>query len=84
MINTEVEKAAKNDEYECIGVSNEDVIYILNLLRECGYTLKENHSPISTDGSNTWSTVGVSRDIIEASFKALIDSIEYKLLKGDK
>ncbi|MBR6288012.1 MAG: citramalate synthase, partial [Acholeplasmatales bacterium] len=38
----------------------------------------------STDGSNTWSTVGVSRDIIEASFKALIDSIEYKLLKGDK
>ncbi len=53
MINTEVEKAAKNDEYECIGVSNEDVIYILNLLRECGYTLKENHSPISTDGSNT-------------------------------
>ncbi|MCR4898726.1 MAG: citramalate synthase, partial [Acholeplasmatales bacterium] len=35
----------------------------------------------STDGEYTWSTVGVSRDIIEASFKALIDSIEYKLLK---
>jgi hypothetical protein len=25
--------------------------------------------------------VGVSKDIIEASFKALIDSIEYKLFK---
>jgi len=35
----------------------------------------------STDGVRSWSTVGVSRDIIEASFEALIDSIEYKLLK---
>ena len=35
----------------------------------------------STDGKLTWSTVGVSRDIIEASFKALIDSIEYRLFK---
>lgn len=35
----------------------------------------------STDGQKTWSTVGVSKDIIEASFKALIDSIEYKLFK---
>ena len=38
----------------------------------------------STDGKNSWSTVGVSRDIIEASFKALIDSIEYKLFKENK
>ena len=35
----------------------------------------------STDGNSSWSTVGVSKDIIEASFKALIDSIEYKLFK---
>lgn len=35
----------------------------------------------STDGLQSWSTVGVSRDIIEASFKALIDAIEYKLYK---
>lgn len=34
----------------------------------------------STDGKNTWTTVGVSGDIIEASFRALADSIEYKLL----
>jgi len=33
----------------------------------------------STDGDSMWSTVGVSVDIIEASWKALVDSIEYKL-----
>jgi len=35
----------------------------------------------STDGESMWSTVGVSTDIIEASWRALVDSIEYKLLK---
>ena len=36
----------------------------------------------STDGVNTWSTLGVSEDIIDASRAALVDSIEYKLI-GD-
>tara|TARA_Y100001960_G_scaffold41140_1_gene40086 strand:- start:371 stop:1936 length:1566 start_codon:yes stop_codon:yes gene_type:complete len=36
----------------------------------------------STDGKSTWSTIGVSRDIVEASWKALIDSIEYKLINS--
>ena len=31
------------------------------------------------DGSNTWSTVGASTNIIEASWRALVDSIEYGL-----
>lgn len=35
----------------------------------------------SSDNKSTWLTVGCSRNIIEASFKALIDSIEYKLFK---
>lgn len=35
----------------------------------------------STDGCDTWSTIGVSSDIIKASFLALSDSIEYKLFK---
>ncbi len=35
----------------------------------------------STDSEDVWSTVGVSTDIIEASWIALVDSIEYKLLK---
>ncbi|MCL2381156.1 MAG: citramalate synthase [Treponema sp.] len=34
----------------------------------------------STDGRQTWSTVGVSEDIIGASRAALVDSIEYKLI----
>lgn len=35
----------------------------------------------SSDGIHTWTTVGVSTDIIEASWKALLDSVEYKLIK---
>lgn len=35
----------------------------------------------STDGKETWSTIGVSSDIIEASWIALVDSIEYRLSK---
>jgi len=35
----------------------------------------------STDGSGEWSTVGVSENIVEASLQALVDSIEYALLK---
>mgnify|MGYP002796632389 CR=1 FL=1 len=34
----------------------------------------------STDGQESWTTVGVSADIIEASLNALIDAIEYKLV----
>ena len=35
----------------------------------------------TTDGKQTWTTIGVSTNIIEASFKALIDSLDYKLYK---
>ena len=35
----------------------------------------------STDGEELWSTIGVSENIIEASWQALVDSIEYKLSK---
>jgi 2-isopropylmalate synthase len=31
------------------------------------------------DGKDTWQTVGVSENIIEASWQALVDAIEYKL-----
>ncbi len=34
----------------------------------------------STDGKRKWSTVGVSTNMIEAGYQALMDSIEYKLL----
>jgi len=35
----------------------------------------------TTDATDSWTTIGVSNDIIEASLTALIDSIEYKLSK---
>ncbi|MFH1772155.1 MAG: citramalate synthase [Candidatus Omnitrophota bacterium] len=35
----------------------------------------------SQDENESWSTVGVSENIIEASWHALVDSVEYKLLK---
>lgn len=37
----------------------------------------------STDGKETWGTIGVSDNIIEASWKALVDSVEYKLHKEE-
>jgi 2-isopropylmalate synthase len=38
----------------------------------------------SQDEAETWSTIGVSENIIEASWQALVDSIEYKLLKDER
>lgn len=38
----------------------------------------------SSDGNETWSTVGVSENIIEASWQALVDSVNYKLFKIQK
>jgi len=35
----------------------------------------------STDGKREWGTVGISENIIEASLQALVDSMEYALLK---
>ncbi|MCK9251364.1 MAG: citramalate synthase [Clostridiaceae bacterium] len=35
----------------------------------------------STDGRQIWNTVGVSTDILEASWQALVDSLEYKLMR---
>ncbi len=36
----------------------------------------------SSDGEDTWSTVGASRNIIEASWLALYDSFEYGLMRA--
>ena len=37
----------------------------------------------SSDGSSTWTTIGVNENIIEASLQALVDSLEYGLLKKE-
>jgi len=35
----------------------------------------------STDGKRRWGTVGLSSNVVEASWQALVDSVEYKLHK---
>src|SRR5579862_6192781 len=37
----------------------------------------------STDGEQTWSTIGVNENIIEASWQALLDSIHFGLLRAE-
>ncbi|MGO9450439.1 MAG: citramalate synthase [Candidatus Binataceae bacterium] len=37
----------------------------------------------STDGKRRWGTVGLSSNVVEASWQALIDSVEYKLHKDN-
>lgn len=38
----------------------------------------------SGDKESRWGTVGVSENIIEASYQALVDSVDYKLLKEEE
>jgi len=38
----------------------------------------------SSDGATKWGTVGVSANIVEASWCALVDSVEYKLMKDSE
>ena len=38
----------------------------------------------STDGNRHWGTVGVSANIIEASWRALVESLEYKIKKDEE
>lgn len=38
----------------------------------------------SSDGTDTWGTVGVSQNLMEASWIALVDSISYKLMKDER
>ena len=37
----------------------------------------------STDGKHSWTTVGVSDNVIEASMTALVDSMEYAILRSE-
>jgi 2-isopropylmalate synthase len=38
----------------------------------------------STDGEQTWTTIGVNENIIEASWQALLDSIHFGLLRANQ
>jgi 2-isopropylmalate synthase len=36
----------------------------------------------ASDGHETWGTIGVSENIIEASWEALVDSLEFAMQSG--
>ena len=38
----------------------------------------------SRDPKHEWTTMGVSTNLIEASYLALVDAVEYKLLKDSR
>jgi 2-isopropylmalate synthase len=38
----------------------------------------------SSDGVNEWGTVGVNDNIVEASLAALVDSLEYALVRNQR
>jgi 2-isopropylmalate synthase len=54
--------------------------YKVRILDEAKATAAKTRVLITSgDGRETWGTVGVADNIIEASWRALVDSIEYKL-----
>jgi len=38
----------------------------------------------ASDGEGSWGSIGVSENIIEASWEALVDSIEYGMVRSQK
>jgi 2-isopropylmalate synthase len=57
--------------------------YKVRVLDEADATAAKVRVLIETTGlEHTWSTVGVSENIIEASWEALVDSIRYALISG--
>jgi 2-isopropylmalate synthase len=65
------------------GLKNTELVdYKVRVLQSSGGTgAKVRVLMETTDGKRTWNTVGVHENIIEASWEALVDSVEYKLMK---
>jgi 2-isopropylmalate synthase len=59
--------------------------YKVRILDESAGTAAKTRVLITSgDGEDTWGTVGVAENIIEASWQALVDSIEYKLRRDER
>ncbi|HTX20993.1 MAG TPA: citramalate synthase [Candidatus Aquilonibacter sp.] len=78
-----IDSEAKDFLKELRQESVEEVIEAIDSAREkVGGTAAKTRVLIqSTDGKREWGTVGVNENIIEASLQALVDSMEYALLK---
>ena len=74
-------RRALSDAFECLGeIQLSD--YKVRVLDAGKATAAKVRVLIQTgDGEESWSTVGVSDNILEASWQALADAINYKLLK---
>src|SRR5499426_338853 len=58
--------------------------YKVRILEESKGTAAKTRVLITSgDGEETWGTVGVADNIIEASWQALVDSVEYKLRRDE-
>ncbi|PYM76811.1 MAG: citramalate synthase [Candidatus Rokuibacteriota bacterium] len=58
--------------------------YKVRILEEAKGTAAKTRVLITSgDGDETWGTVGVADNIIEASWQALVDSVEYKLRRDE-
>ena len=61
------------------------VDYKVRILDETSGTAAKTRVLItSADGEETWGTVGVAWNIIDASWQALVDSVEYKLRRDER
>jgi 2-isopropylmalate synthase len=79
-LNTALRKALEDSYPELGSVHLED--YKVRILDSQSATGAKTRVLIeSRDEDSSWDTVGVSENIIAASYQALLDSIEYKLLK---
>jgi 2-isopropylmalate synthase len=59
--------------------------YKVRILDEASGTAAKTRVLVTSgDGEETWGTVGVGENIIDASWQALVDSIEYKLRRDDR
>jgi 2-isopropylmalate synthase len=59
--------------------------YKVRILDEAKATAAKTRVLITSgDGDETWGTVGVADNIIEASWHALVDSVEYKLRRDER
>jgi 2-isopropylmalate synthase len=83
IIDTEITTVLKDVKQQNFNRQHKDLAKTLDAASEkfSGTAAKTRVLITSSDGQREWGTVGVSENIIEASLQALVDSMEYALLR---
>jgi 2-isopropylmalate synthase len=76
-------RRALGDAFECLGDVHLSDYKVRVLGGSQGTSAKVRVLIQMSDGEETWNTMGVSENILEASLRALTDGINYKLLKSN-